>query len=86
MTAWTRVHYDPSFGSGWRCGSAVITDGFLSEVPRDEVQRVAVKAAGLQLPDEAWPIEPEPPLFTTVAEMEAAILDLLSRPRKDDAE
>jgi hypothetical protein len=80
---WTRVNRSPSFGSGWRCGPWTITDEVLHRLPQEECQRVAVEMAGVQLPaDEVWPPQPEPPLFRTVAEMEAAVRDLLSRPRE----
>jgi hypothetical protein len=68
--------------TGWQCDDTVITAEVVDRYPQETVQRFAMEAAGIELPDEAFP-PPEPEYPTTVAGMEALILDLLSRPRED---
>jgi hypothetical protein len=82
MSTWRRT-YNPSWGSGWTDGVYYMRDEFVVNADRDMVQELAVQHAGAELPDEAFPPPQDESMPRTVAEMEALILDLLSKPRRD---
>lgn len=81
---WRRM-YDRQAGLVWRhSGGATITEEVIYQLPHDERRRLAVRMSGDDLPaDEVvWPPMPKPS-FNTAGEMEAAIVLLLSTPRRD---